>query len=72
MRTSRRFYPVLNCMPTRIAPSSVALVAPPIIATPTNAVAMDSTGDPGTNPSGNGTYPIIFTPPGGSRGGGNC
>jgi hypothetical protein len=30
MRTHRRFQPTLDCMPTRIAPSGLAIIAPVI------------------------------------------
>ena len=71
MRTSRRFRPALDCMSARIMPSSISLIQPPVIAATHSVAAMDSTGDPGNNPSGNGTNPII-TAGGGSGGGNNC
>jgi hypothetical protein len=59
-------------MSARIAPSSISLIGPAIVAVTHSVSALDSTGDPGTNPSGSGTNPIIFTPPGGTGGSGNC
>jgi hypothetical protein len=58
-------------MSARIMPSSISLITPPIIASTPTIATMDSTGDPGTNPSGSGSYPIIVGSPGGS-GSGNC
>jgi hypothetical protein len=73
MRMSRRFRPAFDCMSARIVPSAISLLpqVPHIAAT--TVTAMDSTGDPGTNPSSGGTGPAIFTPPaGGSGTGGVC
>jgi len=70
MRTSRRLVPAFDCMSARIMPSSISLVISPIIAATPSIAALDSTGNPGTNPSGSGSYPIIVG--GGSGGGGTC
>ena len=63
MRTSRRFRPALDCMSARIAPSTISLLpaAGPMVAAV--APTMDSTGDPGSEPSGTGTGPVYLPPP---------
>jgi hypothetical protein len=72
MRTSRRFLPVFDCMSARIAPSSISLIPQVTHILPPAAGTMDSTGEPGTNPSSSGTGPIIMTPPTGTGIGGVC
>jgi hypothetical protein len=66
MRSLRHFRPALDCLHVRIAPSTVALTPTAPVAAPLAVTTMDDTGSPGGEPSGDGSYPIIMTPPGGS------
>jgi hypothetical protein len=68
MRTPRRFFPVFDCMSARIAPSAISLIPPVMHVAMSTAAVMDSTGEPGTNPSSGATGPIIMTPPTGGGG----
>jgi hypothetical protein len=72
MRTSRRFSPAFDCMSARIAPSSVSLISPVAHMVASAPTAMDSTGDPTTEPTSGGTGPIIATPPTGGTDPGLC
>lgn len=63
MRTNRRFAPALDCLQIRIAPSTVAIGLPVPAGLPPLMTAMDDTGSPGSEPSGDGSYPIIMTSP---------
>jgi hypothetical protein len=71
MRTSRRFSPVFDCMSARIAPSSISLITPVTHVLTSAVAAMDSTGEPTTDPSSSGGNPVIVGTPGGN-GSGNC
>ena len=69
MRSSRRFRPGFDCLQLRIAPSAGA-DATATTATDGNTViatTADTTGSPGSEPSGDGTYQIIMTPPSGNN-----
>ena len=58
MRISRRFQPMLCGLPSRIAPSAMAAVAPVVSAPALTVTASDS------DTTETGTFlPIIFTPP---------
>lgn len=67
MRTSRRYRPVFDGLQDRIVPSTIT-VAPVAGGLASSAVvtAMDETGGPGLDPSGDGSDQIIMTPPGGA------
>ena len=73
MRTVRRFRPVLDCMPARIAPSTMATlnpVPPPIMPTPIMPppVMVATIGDPTTTSTGDGSTTIISDPTGPTTG----
>jgi hypothetical protein len=65
MRSSRRLRPVFDCLHVRIAPSALSVIPPAVVGSAAVAVAMDDTGSPGGEPTGEGCFPIIMTPPGG-------
>ena len=68
MRTVRRFRPVLDCMPARIAPSTMPFInpfQPPIMPHP---VIVVSIGDPTTTSTGEGSTTIHSDPTGPATG----
>ncbi len=68
MRTCRRLYPMFECMSARIAPSTISLIPQVAHVNAPAPAALDSTGDPGSEPSGDGSYPIIMPPVTGGTG----
>lgn len=69
MRSRHRFSPSLDCLQARIVPSAVAVIPGGShgISGHTHLVsAMDDTGSPGTDPSGDGSDPVILAPPPGT------
>jgi hypothetical protein len=71
MRSNRRYSPAFDCLQVRIAPSTV-VVGPPVALGPAPSGRMlDDTGSPGSEPTGEGSYPIILTSPTGTSGTGN-
>jgi hypothetical protein len=72
MRTSRRFAPAFDCMSARIAPSTISLINPTAHMVVPAASAMDSTGEPGNNPSNGGNNLIILDNGNGGNNGGLC
>jgi hypothetical protein len=65
MRSLRRFRPSIDCLQARIAPSAIGPVAPVASGPAHIMTAMDETGSPGSEGTGDGSYQIIMTPPGG-------
>jgi hypothetical protein len=71
MRAHRRFQPAVDCLQVRIAPSTFTVTPPAATPAPVLVTMMDDTGSPGNLPSGNGSYPVIMTGPGGGSPTGN-
>ena len=67
MRSSRHFRPAFDCLQLRIAPSAGMAAATATDESSPIATTADVTGSPGSEPSGDGTYQIIMTPPSGTN-----
>jgi hypothetical protein len=62
MRTRRRFQPILDSMPSRIAPSAVGLPAPTILAGTPSHLNGTPPGRIMVTADDNTSYPIIIAP----------
>ena len=72
MRSPVDSSPVFDCLQVRIAPSTVAVTIHGALPAPSSVSTMDDTGSPGTEPDGDGSYPIILSSPGGTTPGTVC
>jgi hypothetical protein len=69
MQIRRRFQPMVDGLPYRIAPSSVAAVTPPTVVAPPSAGMPIITAFDTSMPEGGTSTPIIVAPPTTSGGG---